>query len=585
MKIKSINFKLLALIITAFLLTAVSVVLLADRQTHKIIDKSQNEVYMEKLDSITGFLSRNYKSLQDTLMVEAYEEQFISQAIKVVQNDYADNNKNIHPFIIDATGHIVMHPKFARGTNLNNLEFIKQLLTQKNGDFNYSYNGQQKWLIFKNFEAWNWFVGYEIPLEVKYADSYQIRNMLILIFSVTAAVIVSALSIILTRFTKPIIELTNISSEMAAGKLDCQININRNDEVGVLASSFEKMRLAVKEKISLIEQKNVEQTQTLEQLKNEISERKKAEQKLAKINRELEGIVNARTANLVEIVEKLRCEITERERAQASLEQSEKKLQKLNSDLANAVSKLEESNNELKHFVYIASHDLREPLRTISSFGSLLEKSLNQNLGPDDAQSLHYMIDGAKRMGQMIEGLLSYSRISSKGHNFENVEINNIIGELKQYELNVLLKETHTIINIPKPLPAVKADSLQIRQLFQNLIANGIKYQPKGKTPEITITSKSAAHGMVRIEVADNGIGIPPEYHSAIFAMFKRLHNKKEYEGAGIGLSICQKIILLHNGKIGVESQLGKGSTFWFTVPAANSTAIINQNIQTTEKT
>jgi len=285
--------------------------------------------------------------------------------------------------------------------------------------------------------------------------------------------------------------------------------------------------------------------------------------------RNLEKRVEKRTSELKNVNQQLVSEIEERKKTEIAMKQ-------LN-------VQLEEANNELKNFVYIASHDLREPLRTISSFGALLEKSLKDNLNTDDAQSLNYMIDGAKRMGNMIEGLLNYSRVNTRKNEFEKVELNNVVNELKKYELHVLLKETHTVINIPEQLPAVKADALQIRQLLQNLISNGIKYQPKGNKPVITITSKPAADGMVRIEVTDNGIGIAPQYHSAIFAMFKRLHNKKEYEGAGIGLAVCQKIILRHNGKIGVDSQSGKGSTFWFTLPADNTTATINKNIQTSE--
>lgn len=276
---------------------------------------------------------------------------------------------------------------------------------------------------------------------------------------------------------------------------------------------------------------------------------------------------NQRSAQLASTLSALR-------ETQGSLE---KKVQERTAELQTA-------NQELKNFVYIASHDLREPLRTISSFGTLLEKSLKGNLNPDDAQSLHYMIDGAKRMGQMIEGLLCYSRISTKGREFEKVELNNIINELKQYELNVLIRETQTIINVPRKLPTVAADPIQVRQLLQNLIINGIKYQPKGNRPKITITSRPDADNMTRIEVTDNGIGIAPAYHSAIFAMFKRLHNKREYEGAGIGLAVCQKIIQRHNGKIGVESQPGKGATFWFTLPAENSEENINTNTQLTGK-
>jgi light-regulated signal transduction histidine kinase (bacteriophytochrome) len=251
-------------------------------------------------------------------------------------------------------------------------------------------------------------------------------------------------------------------------------------------------------------------------------------------------------------------------------------MKELNYELERAVRKLEEANQELKNFVYIASHDLREPLRKISAFGAMLQKSLTGKITGDDAENLNFMIDGATRMTKMIEGLLAYSRVSTKTHSAEKVNLNNIVEQLGQLELSVLLEEKHTTLDVPRPLPAVEVDPVQIRQLMQNLIANGMKYQAKDKdvVPHITITSRPAADGMVRINVIDNGIGIAPEFQQAIFVMFKRLHTRNEYEGTGIGLAVCKKIVERHGGQIGVESELGKGSTFWFTVPQADENRV-----------
>lgn len=260
-------------------------------------------------------------------------------------------------------------------------------------------------------------------------------------------------------------------------------------------------------------------------------------------------------------------DVTERKEA-------EKKLQGVNAEL-------EGVNQELKNFVYIASHDLREPLRKISAFGSMLEKSLKGKLVDDDAENLSFMIEGAGRMTKMIEGLLAYSRVSSKACSAETVNLNDIVEQLRQLELSMLLEEKHTTIDVPRPLPEVEVDPVQIRQLMQNLIANGMKYQAKGNVPHVTITSNPAADGMVRINVTDNGIGIAPEFQQAIFVMFKRLHTKNEYEGTGIGLAVCKKIVERNGGQLGVESEPGKGSTFWFTVPAAKQSAAIGQKIET----
>lgn len=246
--------------------------------------------------------------------------------------------------------------------------------------------------------------------------------------------------------------------------------------------------------------------------------------------------------------------ITERKEA-------EEKTKQLNQNL-------ESVNDELKNFVYVASHDLREPLRKITAFGSILQSSLKGKLDGDDTENLQFMIDGAARMNKMIEGLLSYSRVNTKACLPQQLDLNDIVKDLREFELSVVLQEKQVTISVPEPLPVVQADSAQLHQLMQNLIANGIKYQAKGNAPKINITCKPAADDMVRIEVTDNGIGIKPEYHQSIFNMFKRLHTSNEYEGTGIGLAVCKKIVEKFGGQIGVESQFGQGTTFWFTIPA-----------------
>ncbi|MHB0945739.1 MAG: ATP-binding protein [Sedimentisphaerales bacterium] len=287
-------------------------------------------------------------------------------------------------------------------------------------------------------------------------------------------------------------------------------------------------------------------------------------------------LINAMELDGKKVVHTVVRDITERKRA-------EENMKELNSELEQAVKKLEETNQELKNFVYIASHDLREPLRKISAFGSMVQKSLSGKIDSDDAENLNFMIDGANRMTKMIEGLLAYSRVSSKANSAETVNLNDIVDQLRQLELSVLLEEKQTTIDVPVPLPEVDADPVQIRQLLQNLIANGMKYQAKDNVPHITLTSQPAANGMVRINITDNGIGIKPEFQQAIFIMFKRLHSKNEYEGTGIGLAVCKKIVEKNGGQIGVESEFGKGSTFWFTVPMAKNTAKATVQLNQTE--
>ncbi len=235
--------------------------------------------------------------------------------------------------------------------------------------------------------------------------------------------------------------------------------------------------------------------------------------------------------------------------------------------LAAANVKLERSNKELHDFAYIASHDLREPMRKISAFGQLLQESQKGKLDEDEEENFAFMIDGATRMQQMVNDLLVYSRVSTKAKPSECVDLNEVIENLKEVELAVQLEETGGIINVPEPLPPVAADPSQIHQLLQNLIGNGLKYSRKGVAPLIAVRGRVVNGNMVCIAVQDNGIGIEEQYCANIFGMFKRLHSREDYEGSGIGLAVCKKIVERHGGEIGVESNPGVGSTFWFTMP------------------
>jgi len=253
-------------------------------------------------------------------------------------------------------------------------------------------------------------------------------------------------------------------------------------------------------------------------------------------------------------------DITARQRLEEERESLLQEIRKIN-------RKLEEANKELQDFVYIASHDLREPLRKISSFGTLLQDSLKRKLNEDQQENFEFMIGGAQRMQDMIDALLTYSRLTTKAKPPEWVDLNKVIEDLKKLELATLLDETRGVIHVPKPLPSVQADPSQIHQLFQNLIGNGLKFHREGISPKITIRAHELENDMIRIEVEDSGIGIDEKYHGKLFTMFKRIHSRDQYEGTGIGLASCKKIVERHGGNIGVKSTLGKGSTFWFMLP------------------
>lgn len=238
-------------------------------------------------------------------------------------------------------------------------------------------------------------------------------------------------------------------------------------------------------------------------------------------------------------------------------------------ELEKSNEKLNQSNQNLQDFVYVASHDLREPLRKIVAFGKILADSLKGKLDEDQQENLGFMIDGANRMQQMTDALLTYSRVTTKAKPHQRVDLNKVICDLRDLELASQLEETDGTIEVPQSLPAVFADSTQMHQLLQNLIGNALKYHRKDSVPKVIIRANSMNEGMVKIEVEDNGIGIEKGHCGEVFTMFRRLHSRSEYEGAGIGLAVCKRIVERHGGEIAVESIPGTGSTFLFTIPAA----------------
>lgn len=230
--------------------------------------------------------------------------------------------------------------------------------------------------------------------------------------------------------------------------------------------------------------------------------------------------------------------------------------------LNDALIATNKSNAELERFAYVASHDLQEPLRMVSSFLKLLETKYREKLDETALKYIHFAIDGSERMKELIQALLQYSRFGYSKEAFNKVDLNEVMNELKHI-LNEKLTESGSVLTIPT-LPEITGNRTQIKQLFQNLIANAIKYNDK-KTPEIKI-GFSEDKDYWNFSVSDNGIGIEKKYFEKIFVLFQRLHGKSDYSGTGIGLSICQKIVENHKGKVNVESEPGKGSTFHFSI-------------------
>lgn len=325
---------------------------------------------------------------------------------------------------------------------------------------------------------------------------------------------------------KPIRQLQTSTQIIAeTGNLEYQIHsksiLKTKDEIGQLAHSFNEMIRRLKEKSD----------------------------ELQNAHDELEIRVLDRTAALQEALEVKRDEVSKRKAAEQSLKK--------------AAAELIRSNRDLEEFANIASHDLKEPLRTIGSYITLLARRYKGKIDADADEFINHTLNGVKRMQELISDLLAYSRIGTLTEELKPTDFQVIIDRVL---LNVQKKaeETGTVITTAS-MPRIAADGQQMVQLFQNLISNAIKFC-KGKSPIIKISAKHDNHEWL-FSVSDNGIGIEEKYLDRIFQMFQRLHSSSEISGTGIGLAICKRIVERHKGRIWAESEIGKGSTFYFTIP------------------
>ena len=268
-------------------------------------------------------------------------------------------------------------------------------------------------------------------------------------------------------------------------------------------------------------------------------------------------------------------DITEYKRAEEiiriSYDEMEKRVQQRTHELKNITEKLARSNEklarsntELRDFVYAASHDLQEPLRVIAGFANLLAKRYKGKLDEKADNYVGFITDGVESMYGVIKDLLEYSRIETTSKSFKSTDSSKALNQAIS-NLKASVEESGTEITVDA-LPAIMADDSQIVRLFQNLISNAIKFRSK-EPPKIHISAAEVENGWL-FSVQDNGIGIDPQYGKRIFVIFQRLHTREEYPGTGLGLTICARIVERHGGTIWVESGIGKGSTFFFTIPA-----------------
>lgn len=258
-----------------------------------------------------------------------------------------------------------------------------------------------------------------------------------------------------------------------------------------------------------------------------------------------------------------RMSATLRERTQA-LEREIAERSRNEQRMAENTLELQRSNAELEQFAYIASHDLQEPLRMVASYTELLAQRYQGQLDERADKYIKYAVDGAKRMQRLVNDLLTFSRVGRNNKPPQPTDLNEVVRTVLKSLGHAIGKSGATIEF--QDLPTVMADDLQIGQVFQNLIGNALKFRAE-RAPHIRVAAELST-GKCLCSVADNGIGIEPQYSERIFQMFQRLHDRETYEGSGIGLAVAKKIVERHGGRIWFESEPGKGTTFFFTLAA-----------------
>lgn len=340
--------------------------------------------------------------------------------------------------------------------------------------------------------------------------NYVLLSVVALLISLLVALLISREA--QKRVSRPILDLTAVAIQVSQQQnYSIRARTGNQDEIGTLVKGFNDMLQQIERRDGELKQTQSELRQRVEDLQHEVAERRRAEE-----------------------------------------------------TLADKTVELQRSNAELEQFAYVASHDLREPLRMITGYTQLLAKRYRDHVDRTAQEYIDFAVDGAKRMQALIVDLLTYSRVGTKGKAFAPADCELVFATTLK-SLSIAIEESGARVT-HDPLPIVWCDGAQIGQLLQNLIGNGIKYRNR-RVPEIHVSCRREGDAWL-FSVSDNGIGIDQRYTERIFVIFQRLHTRDEYPGTGIGLAVCKKIVERHGGRIWLESEPGRGSTFYFTIAA-----------------
>jgi signal transduction histidine kinase len=370
------------------------------------------------------------------------------------------------------------------------------------------YRGKKVVAAWRPIPTPGWGLVAKIDIEEAFADVANLKKLVFIILAVVLILVAIITFSVSRSITLPLKKLSEGAVIIGRGNLDHRVGTNLKDEIGQLSRSFDKMTRDLKET-----------TASRDDLNKEVAERKRAEEALQE-----------------------------------------------------AAADLQRSNKDLEQFAYVASHDLQEPLRAVAGFIGVLKKNYKDKLDAEAIEFIDWSVEGAERMQTLINDLLAFSRVGTKGGAFAPMNMKDAFDRAVK-NLHAAIADSDALVTFDgDTMPDVVADATQMTQVLQNLVANAIKFRGADR-PRVVVGAHRQDASWV-ISVADNGIGIEPQYYDRIFLIFQRLHTRSQYPGTGIGLAVCKKIVERHGGKIWIESKHGEGSTFYFSIPDRKFTRI-----------
>ena len=482
-------------------------------------------------------------SFQDTpyliLTVQAQDGGVIAARLRMdVLQDVVGNldiGQSGQVYIADEAGNIMAHSDSDLvSTNIRDMPVFDTLLHSDSRTWEGEYTnlrGAQMLGAVAAVPATHWL----LVVEVLQSEAYQSSRAATAVAVVTILLLALVVMLGNAQFLRslifrPLDQLRAGAERLGEGEYGFRLQVGRNDEIGAVTTAFNSLAAALQKRDSDLQAKN-------QALGAEIADHERTQEALERLNATLEQRIADRTQRLEAVA-----------------------------------AELQRSNKSLEEFAYVASHDLQEPLRKVRAFGDRLQMRYSDLLDATGKDYLQRMQNGSARMQALIDALLTYSRVTTKAQPPAPVDLNSVMADVLS-DLEVTIETLQADVTVG-PLPTLAADSTQMHQLLQNLVSNALKFHKPDVTPHVCITSKLCDRGECwEIVVADNGIGFDMQYAERIFQVFQRLHGRSEYEGTGVGLAICRKIVERHGGTICAESAPGQGARFVIRLPLAAAAA------------